>query len=114
MGKIIIPCERATKDVIPAIKVMLIKRLSEGGMTQSEIAKVFDITTADVNYYLHGKRGNTPITKKLEENPDFNGVVSEYASRILNKRDENYNLCMLCSYARTKILKETQLCPYEW
>jgi len=114
MGRIVIPCERATKDVIPAVKVLLIRYLNEGGMTQAEIAKVFDITTADVNYYLHGKRGNTELTKKLEESEEFRGIVKEYAQKVLTKKEETYNLCILCSYARRKILKEKQLCPYEW
>ncbi len=114
MAKIVIPCERASKDIIPAIKVMLVKYLSEGGMTQSEIAKVFDITTADVNYYLHGKRGNTPLRQKLEESPEFREMVKEYARKILNSHEENYNICILCSYARTKVLRDKQSCPYEW
>lgn len=113
--KIIVPCEVAVKDVIPAIKALLAIKLSERGYSQKEIAEILDISIAEVNYLLKGKRGDEELKKILSKDSDFMDLLESFSRKIVNneKSTDPLSLCVLCSYARRKVLKQEQACPYD-
>lgn len=113
--KIVVPCEIAVKDVIPAIKALLAIKLSAKGYSQKEIAEMLDISIAEVNYLLKGKRGDEQTKKVLSDDPDFMDLLDSFAQKILSNEfeDDPISLCVLCSYARRKVLKQEQSCPYD-
>ncbi|WP_252897049.1 transcriptional regulator [Metallosphaera hakonensis] len=54
--KLIIPCESAMRDIIPAIKALLVTQLVSNGISQSQAASILGLTPAEISYYLKGKR----------------------------------------------------------
>ncbi len=51
-----LPCEKAAKYKVPAIKARLAKELKNKGYPQRRIADFLDVTEAAVSQYLSGKR----------------------------------------------------------
>jgi predicted transcriptional regulator len=51
-----LPCEKAAKYKVPAIKARLAKNLKTKGYTQKQIADFLDVTEAAISQYLSGKR----------------------------------------------------------
>ncbi len=113
MKKVIAPCEIASRDIIPAIKAIIVIQLHKKGTSQTQIASLLGITTAEVNYYIKGKRGNNDIIRKLQSDIQFMDTVSYTVEKIINDNDI-VNLCTLCSIARKKILKDGSSCPFDW
>ncbi|NON61854.1 MULTISPECIES: transcriptional regulator [Acidianus] len=112
MARIIAPCEVAVRDVIPAVKAILIDELRKHGLSQMQISVLMGISTADVNYYLKGKRGNDELKKTLESNDDFMEMVDLLVRRMI-RGEEVMNICPLCSVAR-KVKGENYPCPYDY
>lgn len=109
------PCEVAVKDVIPAIKAILVIELTSKSYSQKEIAEMLDISIAEVNYLLKGKRGDEQMKKILLSDEDFMDLVKSFTQKLIsdNNGNEALSLCPLCSYARRKILKQQDACPYD-
>ena len=55
-----LPCEKAAKYKVPAIKARLAKNLKTKGYTQRQIADFLDVTEAAISQYLSGKRAVRP------------------------------------------------------
>jgi predicted transcriptional regulator len=51
-----LPCEKAARYKVPAIKARLAKNLKTKGYTQRQIADFLDVTEAAISQYLSGKR----------------------------------------------------------
>ena len=112
--KIIAPCEVAVRDVIPVIKMIIVERLYSQGLSQLQIASLMGISSAEVNYYLKGKRGNEEEKKKLEEDEEFMDLVNAVVRKLIRSTDgEIINICPLCSLARKKLKKNDYSCPYD-
>lgn len=114
MKRVIAPCEVAVRDVIPAIKAILVEKLYGQGLSQSQIATLMGMSSAEVNYYLKGKRGNEETKKKLEADEEMTDLIDSIVRRLLSSADsEIINICPLCSLARKKLNKNSYFCPYD-
>ncbi len=113
MKKVVVPCEVASRNIIPAIKASLVIELYKRKIPQTQIASFLGMTTAEVNYYIRGKRGNADLIHKLEQDEEFSEAVRITVDKII-KEDEVINLCTLCSLARKKVLKDGNTCPFDW
>ena len=114
--KIIVPCEVAVKDVIPAIKAILVIELSARNYSQKEIAEFLSISIAEVNYLLKGKRGDEELKKTLLNDEDFMDLVKSFTQKLISSSVDGtdpISMCPLCSYARRKVLKQEESCPYD-
>ncbi|MFP3162377.1 MAG: transcriptional regulator [Acidianus hospitalis] len=112
--KVIAPCEVAVRDIIPVIKLIIVERLYAQGLSQLQIATLMGISSAEVNYYLKGKRGNEDAKKKLEADEEFMDLVNSVVRRLVNSTNgEVINICPLCSLARKKLNKNDYSCPYD-
>lgn len=114
--RIIVPCEVAVKDVIPAIKAIIAIELSARNYSQKEIAEFLNISIAEVNYLLKGKRGDEELKKNLLNDEDFMDLVKSFTQKLISSSENEtdpISLCPLCSYARRKVLKQEEACPYD-
>jgi uncharacterized protein len=65
---LIIPCEVASKSVIPALRAMIARELIEDyGMKQAIVAEKLGVTQAAVSKYLHQVRGEAVELESAEE-----------------------------------------------
>lgn len=112
--KVIVPCEVAVKDVIPVIKAILVSELFAKNYTQREIAEILNISIAEVNYLLKGKRGDEELKRTLLSDENFMDLVRSFTQKLIHsEEDDPISLCPLCSYARRKVLKQENACPYD-
>lgn len=110
--KLIIPCESAMRDVIPAIKAILVDQLVKDGISQSKAAALLGITPAEVSYYLKGKRADRKYKQVLEKDEEFMEMIAQYATRLTDA--DQINICPICSLARKKLGIMDYTCPYDW
>lgn len=112
--KIITPCEVAVRDVIPAVRAILVEALHNQKLSQLQIASLLGISTAEVNYYLKGKRADQNTKTVLEKDEEFMDLVDSVVRKILSSNDgEVLNICPLCSLARKKLKIVNYSCPYD-
>ncbi|MCY0862989.1 MAG: transcriptional regulator [Metallosphaera prunae] len=110
--KLVIPCETAMRDVIPAIKALLVKELVNQGESQSHAASLLGLTPAEVSYYLKGKRAEGEYKAILENDEEFMEMIRHYTSKLHDT--DQVNICPLCSLARKKLGMMDYSCPYDW
>ena len=105
--KVRFPCEVMAKDVIPAFRALLARKLVvEYGFTQTQVANVLGVSQASINYYLTSKRGYKSeareILKEFEETIDE--IAEEIAAGQATQRDIIKHFCAICSQLKTKHL----------
>lgn len=106
------PCEVVVKRILPAIRSVLVKDLTERHkLSQTKIASRLGITQPAVSQYLGSPRGS----KKLKENLEDSGLFSEVkalSDKIANgstrKTEVIKNYCEICN----NMGKEGTLCIY--
>ncbi len=96
----IAPCEKITKLLLPAVKIMIIKNLSKKyNLNQPEIAKSLGLTQAAVSKYLSGKY--SVKIKKLEKDPKIRkmaALVTESVIKQTSKTSTANEFCKCCSH----------------
>ncbi|MEM3506895.1 MAG: winged helix-turn-helix transcriptional regulator [Candidatus Bathyarchaeia archaeon] len=100
----LLPCEIATKSVIPSIRRSLVKILyKEFRLKQVEIAKILGITQSAVNHYLKEIRG---VKINLEEIEELKNDLESFAKKLLDGKlkasEQIIQYCRLCSKIRAK------------
>ncbi|AWS00252.1 transcriptional regulator [Metallosphaera hakonensis] len=110
--KLIIPCESAMRDIIPAIKALLVTQLVSNGISQSQAASILGLTPAEISYYLKGKRADGKYKSVLENDEEFMEMIRHYSVRL--GETDTVNICPLCSLARKKLGMMDYTCPYDW
>ncbi len=102
---IITPCELAVRDILPAIRAMIVLELRDRGLKQKEIANKLGLTQPAVSYYLNKRRAKKFRVFKEEE--ELNSAVNDIAERIIRSemswKDLSDVFCELCAIARVKI-----------
>ena len=95
-------CETVVKQVLPAVRSLLAKRLDERGLKNKEIAAAMGITPAAVTQYLKKARGTK--TKVLMKNKAVNSLVVELADKMAEKRlspaEGMAGFCGICKEVR--------------
>ncbi|AWR98204.1 transcriptional regulator [Acidianus sulfidivorans JP7] len=94
------------------MKAILVESLYNQRLSQLQIASILGISTAEVNYYLKGKRSDQNIRLILEKDEDFMDLIDSMVRKILTS-DEVINICPLCSLARKKLKQDEDICPYD-
>jgi uncharacterized protein len=98
---LIIPCEIASKSVIPALRAMVARELiEEYGMKQEQVANRLGVTQAAISKYRHQVRGEAV---ELESAPEVQTISKDIAS-MLSKNPEpiavSQKLCQACTDIR--------------
>jgi len=103
------PCEVAVKTVLPNIRALIVKELSENyHMRQADVAKLLGISQPAVSMYIRKNRG---IAIDLEKEKDVHERIIWLSERIFDGSitQEEYisKVCEICKLVRSKGL----LCP---
>ncbi|HID60988.1 MAG TPA: helix-turn-helix domain-containing protein [Hadesarchaea archaeon] len=92
------PCEVVVKDVLPAIRAMLVKKLIERHeLSQIEVARKLGITQPAVSQYLRMHRGvgrNNTVFKKIEKR--VQKLADEIAHGKLKRKQVIERYCLIC------------------
>jgi uncharacterized protein len=98
---LIIPCEIASKSVVPALRAMVARELMEEyGLKQEQVAVRLGVTQAAVSKYRHQVRGEAV---QLESAPEVRGISKEIASMLSKSPDPiavSQKLCQACTDIR--------------
>ncbi len=79
----LLPSEIESRSLIPAVRVMIAKKLSsEYDMKEDVIAKILGITQAAVSNYVRGTRGDIKLVEKLSNMPKVREMVDEITREI--------------------------------
>ncbi|GEM_PF-283014 len=97
-----IPCELVVWYLLPTMRKEVARELvTEHGLSQAKVAKIFGVTDAAISQYLKDKRGDKKV---VTENPDFVYVreaISEAAARIAAGESEfSDEVCTICMVAK--------------
>src|SRR5437867_11410879 len=82
---LIIPCEVASKSVIPALRAMIARELIEGyGLKQEQVAMKLGVTQAAVSKYRHQVRGEAVELEAASEVQAMSKAIALMLSQSLN------------------------------
>ncbi len=91
---LIIPCEVAAKSVIPALRAMVARQLTEEyGMKQELVAKRLGVTQAAVSKYIHQIRGEAVELESAEEVHKISREIAETLSREADPLEVSQKFC---------------------
>lgn len=99
-----LPCEIAVKSVVPAIRALLAKELTETyGMKQQEAANLLGITQTAISKYTHHVRGSIlPIEKEKEVKILVVKTAASLANGNLDRTTLALQICSTCKFIRKK------------
>ena len=91
-------CEIMVKEVLPVLRSLLAKRLSEFGLSQKKVAEKMGTTQPAVSQYKKGLRGSK--TNMLEDNREVLERVDQIAKKLasgqLGAQDVSFEFCEIC------------------
>ncbi len=100
-----LPCEVATKSVVPAMRALLAKELTGTcGLSQEDAARLLGITQTAVSKYVHKVRGNTIHLSSDEIVFSLRKTASLLANEGLDRTELALQLCQTCRQIRRKRL----------
>lgn len=105
-----LPCEISAKYIVPALRLMIAKKLiEEHNLTQSEAARLLGITQASISHYLNSKRG-AKMSKVLSRMSEVKIFVDEYVEKVLstNSSLDSSHFCSICKKVRDQLMKKKQ------
>lgn len=95
------PCELIVTHILPTARGAIAKELvTRHGMTQTQVAKLFGVTSAAVSQYIKGMRGGNTLIDKSAYRDDFYAMIADTADRIAAGADITESLCMICSFVK--------------
>jgi len=99
---LIIPCEVASKSVIPALRAMVARELMEGyGMKQELVASRLGVTQAAVSKYRHLVRGESVrLGSSSEVQTISHEIAASLAGETPNPIEVSQKFCQACTDIR--------------
>ncbi len=98
----LLPAEIESKTLIPALRAILAKKLSENKIREDEISKMLGVTQAAVSNYIRGTRGDPNLIAKL--------LTEKQVVQMLDEISEN--LASNMAYTPASLSKFIGLCNY--
>ena len=98
----LLPAEIESKTLIPALRAILAKKLSENNIREDEISKMLGVTQAAVSNYIRGTRGDPNLIAKL--------LTEKQVVQMLDEISEN--LASNMAYTPASLSKFIGLCNY--
>jgi len=98
------PCEEIFKEVLPAIRAILVKDLTERhGLNQVKVAKRLGITQPAVSQYLRSLRGTGHVEALLKRS-DLMGAIRKLSDAIASGKARGIRMaemyCEICMVLR--------------
>lgn len=95
------PCELIVTHILPTARGAIAKELvASHGMTQTQIAKIFGVTSAAISQYIKGMRGGNNLIDKSAYREDFYAMIAKTASEIAAGNDVTESLCNVCTFVK--------------
>lgn len=95
------PCELIVTHILPTARGALARDLvMSHGMTQTQVAKLFGVTSAAVSQYLKGMRGGNNLIDRSAYKDDFYAEIARMANDIANGADVTESLCGICGFVK--------------
>ncbi len=95
------PCELIVTHILPTARGAIAKDLvSRHGMTQTEVARLFGVTSAAVSQYIKGMRGGNDLIDRSAWKGDFYAMISRKADQVAEGADITDVLCSVCTYVK--------------
>ena len=99
----LLPAEIESKTLIPALRAILSKKLSEEhNIREGEISKMLGVTQAAVSNYIRGTRGDPQLIQKL--------LSEEQVAKLINELCDSLTTDM--AYTPSSLAKFIGLCNY--
>ncbi len=100
------PCELVVRDILPAFRSLVAKKLiAQHNLSQVAAAKKLSTTQAAISQYLGSKRGDRML-KELESMPKIESTASKMAEWIATDKfspiEAIVTFCKLCALMRTE------------
>ncbi len=93
------PCELSVKFILPAIRLLIAKKLIEKyNFTQTSAAKALGTTQAAISHYTHSKRG-WKLAERLMKMDGVREFIEKTAERIAASEVQSIDvldICQLC------------------
>ncbi|MEM3546875.1 MAG: transcriptional regulator [Candidatus Bathyarchaeia archaeon] len=94
------PCESSVKFILPAVRLLIAKRLVEKyGFTQTSAAKALGTTQAAISHYLRSKRG-WKLSEKLMRVDSVRNIVEKIAEDIAKSKSPEPNVLDICQICK--------------
>jgi len=105
----LLPAEIESRTLIPALRAILSKRLSEKyNIHEDEISKMLGVTQAAVSNYIRGTRGDPKLIEKLEGEKQVTEMLTDICENLSS--DKAYTpsslskFIGLCNYIKSSLL----------
>ncbi len=102
------PCELAVRDILPAIRALIVIELHNRGLKQKEIAKLLGLTQPAVSYYLNRRRAKR--IQLLESSKEVMREVKEVVKYLLSEEANpsiiSEKFCDMCHLSREIVFKD--------
>ena len=98
----LLPAEIESNALIPAIRCIIAKRLSQKGTSEQDISRMLGVTQAAISNYIRGVRGNTALIERL--------LVDENITDMID--DICFHLSSDMAYTPASLSKFIGLCNY--
>lgn len=95
------PCELIVTHILPTARGAIAKELvTNHKMTQTQVAKIFGVTSAAVSQYIKGMRGGNNLIDRSAYREDFYKMIADTATAIANGDDITESLCNVCTFVK--------------
>jgi len=99
-----IPCEVAVKCVLPSVRAMIAKELTEKhGLRQEDVAKLLGVSQPAISLYYRRVRGKSI---DLENDPGIRRLIENLADLLaasgLSRKEFIVRFCEICKTIRAK------------
>ena len=105
----LLPAEIESRSLIPALRAILSKRLSEKyNIHEDQISKMLGVTQAAVSNYIRGTRGDPKLIEKLGEEKQVTEMLTDICENLAS--DKAYTpsslskFIGLCNYIKSSLL----------
>ncbi len=105
----LLPAEIESRTLIPALRAILSKRLSQKyNIHEDEISKMLGVTQAAVSNYIRGTRGDPKLIEKLEGEKQVTEMLTDICENLSS--DKAYTPASLskfiglCNYIKSSLL----------
>ncbi|QKR00571.1 DUF1933 domain-containing protein [Metallosphaera tengchongensis] len=103
-------CEVGSKEVVPAIRSIIVKELLLMGVSYSRISKMMGVSTTTISKYNYSTNPLIEMISKDEELMDDIKTLS----LMVNKGSANYHhICEICHMVRKKFFTGSLRCPVD-
>ena len=101
-----LPCKISAKYVIPAIRLMIARKLiEEYNLTQSEAARLLGVSQPSISHYLNSKRGI--MMRALSKLRYVDRYVKEAV--LTGAPPKNMTSCMMCRKVMNQMMNKKGL-----